>query len=263
MERRILATGRTVVLRVAVFVGLLESKVLFYALRGVADDTRVPTQGTALSALDRAIGLGATPGQRLQALLFTGHVNAFDWFWVVAYESWLFVPTLVTIYVLVFHWDQIGAYLPMRLAAYFIPLFLFFLMPSEPPWMATSTVRITDLANGFVRLDSNQLAAFPSLHVTLTVALAYWLWSKRLNVAAALFSLYTAIIVFAVLYLGEHYFIDVVAGAALAVAIVRVSARAERAVATRSFALPRLGWNLSRPARIEVGTDASMSDEAA
>ncbi len=262
-DGKILAIGRTVTLRVGVFAGLLESKLLFSGLRGLADDTRVPTERTALPALDRLIGLGATPGQRLQALFFTGHVNAFDWFWVIAYESWLIVPTLVTIYVLTFHWNEIGSYLSVRLAAYFIPLSLFFLMPSEPPWMATSTLRITALANGVVRLDSNQLAAFPSLHVTLTVVLACWLWSKRLNVAAALLSLYAAIIVFAVLYLGEHYFIDVLAGAALAVAIVRVSACAERAMVTRSPALPRLELSLSQAARIDVRSDSSMSNKAA
>ena len=234
MERTVPGTARTVTLRVGVFVALLGFKALFYSLRGVADETRMPPERTVLPALDRLIGLGATPDQRLQALFFSGHVRAFDWFWVLAYESWLLVPTLVTLYVLIFHWDQIGSYLPVRLAAYVIPLCLFFLMPSEPPWMATNTLRITSIANGVVLVDSNQLAAFPSLHVTLTVALACWLWSKKLNTAAALFSIYTGIIIFAVLYLGEHYFVDVVAGAALAIAIVRVSARVEAAIAERS-----------------------------
>jgi membrane-associated phospholipid phosphatase len=249
MTNKFLSLARTAVLRVGVYAALLESKVAFYHLRALADDTGVPSQKTALPTMDRAFGLGATPGERLQSLLFSGHVTPFDWFWVIVYESWLFVPTVVTIYVLIFHWDEILSYLPVRLAAYFIPLFFFFVVPAEPPWMSTHTLRITDLANGIVRVDPNQVAAFPSLHVALTVALSYWLWTKRHTVAAALFSAYTTLICFAVLYLGEHYFVDVLAGAVLAVLIVRLSAQAEAGVRTR---LSTLSGRLSRERAAEA-----------
>ena len=257
-----MSTARTVTLRVAVFVALLAFRVLFYGLRGVADDTRVPPERTVLPTLDRLIGLGATPGQRLQAIFFTGHINAFDWFWVTAYESWLVVPTLVTIYVLIFHWDKIASYLAVLLAAYFISLCLFFLMPSEPPWMATNALRITSIANGVVLVDSNQLAAFPSLHVTLTVALACWLWSKRLNAAAALFSLYAGVIIFAVLYLGEHYFVDVVAGAALGIAIFRVCARVEDAIAQGSPSGLRPVSTVQPPIHLSPRPSSTLDDAA-
>jgi hypothetical protein len=237
MAKKFLSLARTVVLRVGVYAALLESKVAFYHLRAIADNTGLPSERTALPAIDRWFGFGETPGERLQSLLFSGHVTPFDWFWVIVYESWLFVPSVVTIYVLIFHWDEILSYAPVRLAAYFIPLFFFFAVPAEPPWMATDTLRITSLANGIVRIDPNQVAAFPSLHVALTVALSYWLWTRRHTVVATIFSVYTALICFAVLYLGEHYFADVLAGALLAVLIVRVSASMEGNVGARLSAL--------------------------
>jgi membrane-associated phospholipid phosphatase len=253
MANKFLSLARTVVLRVGVYAALLESKVAFYHLRAIADDTGMPTQRAALPAIDRVFGLGVTPGERLQSLLFTGHVTPFDWFWVIVYESWLFVPTLVTIYVLVFHWDEILSYAPVRLAAYFISLLFFFALPAEPPWMGTDTLRITSLANGIVRVDPNQVAAFPSLHVALTVALSYWLWRKRHKIAAAIFSAYTALICFAVLYLGEHYFVDVLAGALLAVLIVRLSARTEARVGARLSALSaRLSRESAEEAPAEI-----------
>jgi membrane-associated phospholipid phosphatase len=62
----------------------------------------------------------------------------------------------------------------------------------------------------------------PRLHVALTAALAMWLWTVRIRPWALLFALYTALTTLDVVYLGEHYLVDALAGVALAYFVVRV-----------------------------------------
>jgi len=131
---------------------------------------------------------------------------------------------VLTLYI----WDVIISYASVRLAMYLLLLPIYFLMPSEPPWMAIHALRIAALAPGSVPVDGNPFAAFPSMHVLTPAVLAFWLWWKRIDVMAIAFSVYTALTIFAVLYLGEHYLIDIVASLVLAGAIVQTARWVER-----------------------------------
>ena len=214
--------------RIAVFVALLEARILFAYLRALVDNAGFPHERNVLPAIDRFIGLGEMPGQRLQSVFFPGHLTGFDQFWLGIYESWFIVPTVLTGYILIFRWDLIGSYAPMRLLAYFLPLPIYLFMPSDPPWMLVHGLRIASLTSNGIPFDSNPYAAFPSMHVLTPAAIAVWLWWKRLDVMAMVFSVYTAMTVFAVLYLGEHYLVDVLASLALAPLLLVITARIER-----------------------------------
>ena len=69
----------------------------------------------------------------------------------------------------------------------------------------------------------NPFAAMPSLHSALTVliVLALWRW-RKLRAPAVL---YLAAMGFTLVYCGEHYVIDLLVGAAVAVAAWLVSTR--------------------------------------
>jgi hypothetical protein len=118
---------------------------------------------------------------------------------------------------------------------------LFFLVPTIPPWAAANeflvlppivqivrtfyNVRLPQLVAAF---DVNPIAAMPSLHAALPamcglLALRYWgRWG--LPVVA-----YAMVVWVAVIYLGEHYLVDVIAGTTLALAVYAVVVRREAA----------------------------------
>jgi PAP2 superfamily len=74
-------------------------------------------------------------------------------------------------------------------------------------------------------LGGNPLAAMPSLHFA-TSMMAAQLLSETGAVAGALGWSYTATLGFALVYLGEHYVVDLIAGAALTTAVRRLGPQA-------------------------------------
>ena len=194
----------------------------YIALRGIADETGLPRQQLALQ-MDRVIGFGSTPSERLQGWFFSGDLSSFDWLWMLAYASWFFLPLLLTGYVVVRRWPLFLSLAAVQLSLYYVGLIGFFLMPTEPPWMATEVTRvILGLRPGeAVDIDTNPVAAMPSLHVALPIALAIWSKTMGMNRWAWFCGLQGALIAFAVVYLGEHYLVDVIAGIALAAITVR------------------------------------------
>jgi membrane-associated phospholipid phosphatase len=85
----------------------------------------------------------------------------------------------------------------------------------------------------------NPLAAMPSLHVA-TSLMAALLLAEVSPAAAALGFAYTATLGFALVYLGEHYVVDLLAGAALTGAVRRWGPRAEGPIARMGRAIAAL-----------------------
>ena len=78
-------------------------------------------------------------------------------------------------------------------------------------------------------LGGNPLAAMPSLHFATSV-MAALLLAEVGPVAGALGAGYAATLGFALVYLGEHYAVDLLAGAALTLAVRRLGPRARPAI---------------------------------
>src|SRR5436190_21554087 len=72
----------------------------------------------------------------------------------------------------------------------------------------------------------NPLAAMPSLHFATSV-MAALLLAEVGPLAGALVFAYTAVLGFALVYLGEHYVVDLLAGAALTGVVRRLAPRVE------------------------------------
>ena len=209
--------------RLLAWAGLFIASWPYIFLRGIADDTGMPRAKFVLP-IERVIGLGETPSERLQGWFYTGGLSAFDWSLLWVHTAWFFVPVIVTVYVLVFRWELFGQLATVRLGVLYAGLIGFFLFPTEPPWMTTDVVRLLDIRAGEVlSADTNPVAALPSLHVALPSAIAMWLWQVRINRWAVVITVYAAVTVFEVVYLGEHYVVDVAAGLLLAFAVVRAS----------------------------------------
>ena len=214
------------ILRVLAGVGLWVATWPQVLLRGIADDTGMP-RTTFVLPIERAIGFGETPTERLQDWFYTGGLSAFDWSMLLLHIAWFFVPVVISIYVLVFRWELFGQLATVGLGVLYAGLIGFFLFPTEPPWMAIDIVRLVDIRvaqlGQVVSVDVNPVAALPSLHVALSSVLAMWLWQVKMSRWAVVITVYAALTAFAVVYLGEHYVVDVVAGVLLAFAVVRIS----------------------------------------
>lgn len=114
-------------------------------------------------------------------------------------------------------------------------LVVYITYPMAPPWLASESgylhadiARLTGRGWREVGLDrfhlvlqgvGNPVAAMPSLHAGITFLVAlYAIWRLR-TPWRWLFLLYPLAMSTALVYYGEHYVIDIVAGAALAVVV--------------------------------------------
>jgi membrane-associated phospholipid phosphatase len=111
-------------------------------------------------------------------------------------------------------------------------------VPTAPPWMAAAlpepllppvphlvtqlyNYAIPELAQGF---DTNPVAAMPSLHAAFPTSCALIAWNAfglRIGIVVTLYAIGAMT---SAMYLGEHYAVDVVAGAALAALAVALTA---------------------------------------
>ncbi|HEY2141204.1 MAG TPA: phosphatase PAP2 family protein [Solirubrobacteraceae bacterium] len=202
--------------------------------------------------VDRALGLGELPTLRLQrALARNGHDGpewrVLDRVLVWAHWSWFMVPHGSLLYILVRHPHRFARAAAMTYAVFDIGASVYWLAPTAPPWFAVSVAAGSGAGEPAVRrmmveygeqfwkdgwgplysvLGGNPLAAMPSLHFA-TSLMAALLLSEVGPVAGALGFSYAAALGFALVYLGEHYVIDLLAGAALTGVVRRLGPRAQ------------------------------------
>lgn len=200
---------------------------------------------------DRALGLGELPTVRLQrALARQGpdgpQWRALDRVLVWAHWSWFMVPHGSVAYILIRHPRRFPRAAVMTYAVFNIGASFYWLAPTAPPWYAAEVgapganggpaVRrmMVEYGELFWRdgwgplysvLGGNPLAAMPSLHFA-TSLMAALLLAEVGPVAGALGGAYAIALGFALVYLGEHYVVDLIAGAALTGAVRRLGPRA-------------------------------------
>ena len=208
----------------------------FSLLRGGADDIGFPDQGAFLAEVDRWIGFGVTPTERLQDLFYSfGQLGIVDNISIWTHASYYVVPHVVAIGI---WWtcrrrslQLFDSYLRAVIAVMALGIMLYVLLPTSPPWLETNghasmdVTRIVHAANAdatvrqdqiyTVFTDPNPIAAMPSLHTAITALAAWvlWLYDRRLGMLGVA---YAALMAFSLVYLGEHYVIDVLAGLAVA-----------------------------------------------
>lgn len=117
----------------------------------------------------------------------------------------------------------------------YVALLFFVLMPSAPPWyqgvatnlVASSYTASSQATPAFLSwylhltslIESDKFAAFPSLHTAYMILFCYFVTKFKPKLAIITFPL-TFGVLFSTLYLGQHYLIDLIAGASLALASV-------------------------------------------
>jgi hypothetical protein len=190
--------------------------------------------------VDELIGFGEPPTVRLQrALGQPGRVRPHDVALSCVHWSWFFVPHGTMAFMLVRHHDRFVRSALMMAGTFDLGLLFYWGVPTAPPWWAAEKGRIAPVRRIMVEtgarvwkgawnhlydgLEGNPFAAMPSLHFGTSVMAARLLGDVGPRHAAAGWA-YALTLGFGLVYLGEHYVIDLIAGAAL-VAVVRKGER--------------------------------------
>ncbi len=188
-------------------------------------------------AIDRALGLGVPPTLRLQRRFAKpGRIGRFERVLAWCHWMWFFVPHGTVLYVLARHHDQFGTSAVRMYAVFDLGAVFYWAIPTAPPWWAALHGDLDDDQAVHMRrmmieygeqfwgdrwgdlydvLGGNPLAAMPSLHFATSLMAAHVL-AETGPVAGALGFSYAALLGLALVYLGEHYVADLIAGAALA-----------------------------------------------
>ena len=216
---------------------------------------------------DRVFGLGELPSLRLQRALAREGPQGAEWraldrVLVWAHWSWFLVPHGSLLYILVRDRGRFPRAATLTYAVFDLGASVYWFLPTAPPWYAAELAAaqgepdergqrgqpgepappvrrlMVEYGESFWRdgwgslysvFGGNPLAAMPSLHFATSV-MAALLLAEVGPVAGALGWGYAATLGFALVYLGEHYVVDLLAGAALTVAVRRLEPRAGPAV---------------------------------
>jgi membrane-associated phospholipid phosphatase len=219
--------------------------------------------------VDRVLGLGELPNVRLQrAFARRGQVTALDRVLAMVHWAWFVEPHLALLWILLRREARFARAARQMAAAYDLGCAVYFALPTAPPWWAAEHGDIADeLDRGdaevvagaklpqlrrvmvevgektwgrawpklYESLGGNPWAAMPSLHFATSLLAAMLLSESGPLVGAAGWG-YALTLGFALVYLGEHYAIDLAAGAAL-VALVRRGERVAEPLALQVSAV--------------------------
>jgi hypothetical protein len=218
---------------------------LFFAyelMRGYADKFGLPIHAGDVASLERIVALGGLPTQFLQGLFHSGPATSPDAlasisvvFYFLHFPLPLAIGFLLWIHRRRAYYDYVGALIVLSMAAFVTYL----LLPVAPPWWAdkygyvTGVLHLRDTGfNGLAQafgfgnyfysysvysISSNDVAAFPSLHAAYPF-LAFLFARRAFGRAGWLMMAYTACVWFAIVYLGEHWVVDIIGGVAYAFA---------------------------------------------
>jgi PAP2 superfamily len=206
---------------------------------------------------DRVIGAGELPSVRLQrAVEGLGRRNGVDRILAWVHWSWFIEPHAAVALILARDREHFGRAARQMSAVYDVGCVLYAAVPTAPPWWASeegytdAKVRRIMQEVGeeewgrlwpvlYDALGGNPWAAMPSLHFA-TSLMAALLLAEMGPIEGIAGFLYAGALGFALVYLGEHYVVDLLAGAAIVVAVRRGERYVEPVALAVSRALQRL-----------------------
>jgi hypothetical protein len=209
--------------------------------------------------VDRVLGAGELPNVRLQkALAGLGKRNVVDRFLSWVHWVWFFEPHASLAWILARDREHFARSARQMSAVYDLGCVVYALAPTAPPWWASeegytdAKVRRIMVEVGeeewgrawpalYDTLGGNPWAAMPSLHFATSLMAALLLAELGPRPGAIGWG-YASALGFALVYLGEHYVVDLLAGAGLVIAV----RRGERYVAPVAQAVSRALQGLER-----------------
>jgi membrane-associated phospholipid phosphatase len=211
--------------------------------------------------IDRVLGLGQVPNVRLQHwFAVPGRIRRRDKVLVWCHWLWFLFPHGTVAYFLLRKRDRFERAATMTYAVFDLGLVGYWALPTAPPWYASAHGRLGEGGEVAVRrlmvehgeafwkdgwvplysvLGGNPLAAMPSLHFATSLMAAHLL-SEAGPVEGVVGWTYALTLGFALVYLGEHYLVDLLAGAALTEGVRRAAPHVAPALGIVARAVQRL-----------------------
>ena len=187
------------------------------------------------SSATALLGLGKLPNARLQrGLARLPGIRVLDRFLTWTHWLWFVEPYLALAVILVRHPERFPRAARQMAAVFDVGCSVYFAVPTAPPWWSSEQgltgeevrrimVEVGEETWGsawpkmYGALGGNPWAAMPSLHFATSLTAGISL-AEAGPVEGALGLGYAATLGFALVYLGEHYVTDLLAGAALVAA---------------------------------------------
>lgn len=210
---------------------------IFTALRSLADETALArTLNMNVARFERWLFGGELPTISLQDAFYDpAGLRFHDYFFTAIHWSYFIIPHFVAVRA----WQRdprlFRHYLSALTLLLGVGLGIYFLIPANPPWLAgesfdspaaATVIRIMEpvgesLGGGLYQAsykvvgESNPIAAMPSIHMAITFLLVFpaAYFGRRWAILAWI---YSALMAAALVYLGEHYIIDVAVGMLIA-----------------------------------------------
>jgi len=197
-------------------------------LRGIIPNLISRAHTTPMITADVMI-FGYIPTVKFQEILFNAnHLRWYDYLSVILYSSHFFVPIFFAFIVWLYDRKQFRRYSAAFLILSYLAFFTYIIFPATPPWMASNQGylpplnKIMDIVYGsfsypisvpsiYKFFGINLVAAFPSLHAAYPWIIFLFIRNKS-KMLSYISLTYVLGVWFSVIYLGEHYFVDVVAG---------------------------------------------------
>ncbi|GAA4378429.1 phosphatase PAP2 family protein [Nocardioides caricicola] len=218
--------------------------VIYFFSRGLTDELGLPVHVYMPIHVDEWLGGGMTPTERLQdawcgdPCLKESEPRWYDALFTTVYATHFVTGLTIAAVLWVRNRAEWIKWMRRYLLINFGALVVYILYPMAPPWMASEegwlgadVARLTSRGwrdIGLDRIDlilhgvGNPVAAMPSLHAGITFLIAIYGIQRLRSPWRWLLALYPLAMSTALVYMGEHYVIDIVAGAILAGAVLVV-----------------------------------------
>lgn len=205
--------------------------IIYESFRSIADILNTHVNYKLPIYADQTL-FGTLPTVTLQNWLWHGHIQWYDFLFYIPYL--LFFVLTFGLAILVWktrdnqYWKVINTFTVL----FFLAFLTFLLMPSAPPWLASenhyiqpitrissyvwASVGLTDFPSVYNQLAPNPVAAIPSLHTACSALFSIFIFRLYGKKWGYLSIIYPVLVIFGIIYQGEHYVFDVIAGIAYA-----------------------------------------------
>ena len=207
----------------------------YESFRGIADDLNHRVNFMWMVDVDKWLFGGRLPTVIMQNWWWHGQALWYDFIFYVPYMLHFVLPFTLAVIVWKFkkpkYWQVVVSYILVS----YIGFFTFLAFPAAPPWMASDlgyiesihrissdvwgALGIKDFPSLYNQVSPNAVAAVPSLHAAYATLFALWVVRLFKTCWKYIAWVYPVLIYIGTVYQGEHYMIDEILGALLAVAV--------------------------------------------
>jgi membrane-associated phospholipid phosphatase len=219
----------------APFIGVL---FVYDRLRGFADGLVFPAREVPQIRVEALLFGRPVPTVWLQSHLWdNAHIHWWDYGTWFVYLTHFFATLVVAAVLWTWAHDRFARFATMVCALALTGFATYVLYPAVPPWLAARHgnlgesnrliapvwhhVPVAHYGSLFEKGQNyaNNVAAMPSLHAAYALLIALYLWRIVPRSARVPLALYPPAMAFALVYSGEHYLVDCIAGWAYAVLV--------------------------------------------